>query len=101
MADEPWAKPAQESGLHLLQWTPQRVQFNDGSKQYDFRSLAELTEKTTGAALPIEALFAWLQGRNDTATGWQADLTASSQGSLVARRTAPLPEVTLRIKLEP
>jgi len=87
--------------LATLQWTPQRVQLIDGGKPQYFSSLAELTEKTTGAALPIEALFAWLQGRNDTATGWQADLTASSQGSLVARRTAPLPEVTLRIKLEP
>jgi len=87
--------------LGALQWTPQRVQFTDGSKQQDFSSLAELTEKTTGAALPIEAIFAWLQGRQATAPGWWADLTAASQGSLVARRTAPAPEVLLKIKLEP
>lgn len=87
--------------LGALQWTPQRAQFTDGSKQQDFSSIAELTEKTTGAALPIEAIFSWLQGRQATAPGWLADLTAASQGSLVARRTAPAPEVLLRIKLEP
>ena len=64
------------------------------------RSLAELTEKTTGAALPIDAIFAWLQGRDVSTTGWTADLSAISQGSLSARRTTPSPEVTLRIKLD-
>jgi outer membrane lipoprotein LolB len=77
------------------------VQLSDGGKHQYFHSLAELTEKTTGAALPIEAIFGWLQGRNVQATGWMADLSAVSQGSLSARRTDPAPEVTLRIKLDP
>jgi len=86
--------------LGALQWTPQQVQLNDGGKPQYFNSLAELTEKATGAALPVEAIFGWLQGRNDTAAGWQADLSAASEGSLVARRSSPTPEVTLRIKLD-
>ena len=86
--------------LGALQWTPQFVQLNDGRKRQYFSSLAELTEKTTGAALPIDAIFAWLQGRDVSTTGWTADLAAISQGSLSARRTAPSPEVTLRIKLD-
>lgn len=86
--------------LGALQWTPQLVQLSDGSKHQYFTSLAELTEKTTGAALPVEAIFGWLQGCNVQATGWQADLSGVSQGSLFARRTAPAPEVTLRIKLD-
>ena len=86
--------------LGALQWTPQFVQLNDGSKRQYFSSLAELTEKTTGAALPIDAIFGWLQGRDVSTTGWTADLSAISQGSLSARRTAPSPEVTLRIKLD-
>jgi outer membrane lipoprotein LolB len=86
--------------LGALQWTPQQVQLSDGSKHQYFNSLAELTEKTTGAALPVEAIFDWLQGRNVQATGWMADLSGVSQGSLFARRTAPTPEVTLRIKLD-
>ena len=87
--------------LGALQWTPQRVQLSDGGKQQYFTSLAELTEKTTGAALPVEAIFGWLQGRDMQATGWLADLSDVSQGSLSARRTNPAPEVTLRIKLDP
>ena len=83
-----------------LQWSPQNVQLRDGSSLQHFRSLAELTEKTMGAALPVDAIFSWLQGRETHATGWQADLSAVSQGTLTARRTEPAPEVTLRIKLD-
>jgi outer membrane lipoprotein LolB len=86
--------------LGALQWTPQLVQLTDGGKPQYFHSLAELTEKATGAALPIDAIFGWLQGRDIQATGWLADLSGVSQGSLSARRTNPAPEVTLRIKLD-
>jgi len=86
--------------LGALQWTPQLVQLSDGGKHQYFNSLAELTEKATGAALPVEAIFGWLQGQQVNATGWQADLSSVSQGSLSARRTEPAPEVTLRIKLD-
>jgi outer membrane lipoprotein LolB len=87
--------------LGALQWTPLQVQLSNGGAPQYFHSLAELTEKTTGAALPIEALFGWLQGQDMHAEGWQADLSAVSQGTLTARRHAPAPEVTLRVKLDP
>ena len=86
--------------LGALQWTPQLVQLSEGGKHQYFNSLAELTEKATGAALPIEAIFGWLKGRDVQATGWLADLSALPQGSITARRTTPDPEVTLRIKLD-
>ena len=86
--------------LGALQWTPQWVQLSDGGKHQYFNSLAELTEKTMGASLPVDAIFSWLQGRDRDAAGWQADLSALSQGTLTARRTDPTPEVTLRIKLD-
>ena len=87
--------------IGALQWTPRLVQLSDGGKHQYFSSLAELTEKATGAALPVDALFGWLQGREVQAVGWQPDLSAVSQGALTARRTSPAPEVTLRIKLDP
>ena len=86
--------------IGALQWTPRLVQLSDGGKHQYFSSLAELTEKATGAALPVDALFGWLQGREVQAVGWQPDLSAVSQGALTARRTSPAPEVTLRIKLD-
>jgi outer membrane lipoprotein LolB len=84
-----------------LEWTPQWGQLSHGGKHQYFTSLAELTEKATGATLPVEAIFFWLQGREAQATGWLADLSDVSQGSLTARRIDPAPEVTLRIKLDP
>ncbi len=83
-----------------LQWSPQEAQLSDGKQLLNFESLAELTEKITGAALPMAAIFSWLQGNNDTVAGWQTDLSGAQQGSLMARRTSPAPEVTLRIKLD-
>jgi len=47
--------------LGALQWTPQQVLLNDGSKPQSFSSLAELTQKATGASLPIDAIFGWLR----------------------------------------
>lgn len=86
--------------LGALQWTPQWVQLSDGGKHQFFNSLNELTERATGAALPVDAIFGWLQGRDVQATGWLADLSAAPQGMVTARRISPAPEVMLRIKLD-
>lgn len=83
-----------------LQWSPQQVQLSDGKQLQHFESLADLTEKVTGAALPMAAIFNWIQGKNDAVEGWQTDFTGAQPGSLVAQRTMPSPEVTLRIKLD-
>ncbi len=86
--------------LGALQWSPQTVQLSQNGSRQNFQSLSDLTEKTMGAALPIDAMFQWIQGNQATATGWQADLSSATQGVVTARRTAPLPEVSLRIKLD-
>jgi outer membrane lipoprotein LolB len=83
-----------------LQWTPQWVQLSNGGKHQFFNSLNELTEQATGAALPVDAIFGWLQGRDVQTPGWLADLSAAPQGTVTARRITPAPEVILRIKLD-
>jgi len=83
-----------------LQWSPQQVQLSEGKQLQSFESLAELTEKITGAALPMAAIFSWLEGNNHPVAGWQTDFSRGQQGSLMARRMSPTPEVTLRIKLD-
>jgi outer membrane lipoprotein LolB len=45
-------------------------------------------------------MFDWLQGIATASPGWQADLSAISQGTLVAKRLTPEPLVILRIKLD-
>jgi outer membrane lipoprotein LolB len=83
-----------------LRWSPQAALWLEGDQQRSFDSLSRLTEKATGAALPIHQLFDWLEGRAVTLPGWQADLSGLQQGFLVVRRTDPAPEVVLRIKID-
>jgi outer membrane lipoprotein LolB len=83
-----------------LQWTPQAAHLHQGSRADQFGSLDELTEKTTGAALPVQALFGWLNGAPTATPGWSHDLSQLEQGKLMAKRQWPAPEVTLRIQLE-
>lgn len=86
--------------LATLQWNPSTTQWLQGSQQRRFDSMAHLTEETTGAALPMDAMFDWLEGRATPSPGWQADLSALNQGNLVAKRVSPEPFVILRIKLD-
>ena len=86
--------------LATMQWSPTSTQLLQGNQQRRFDSLEHLTQETTGAALPIDAMFDWLQGIATASPGWQADLSAISQGTLVAKRLTPEPLVILRIKLD-
>jgi outer membrane lipoprotein LolB len=86
--------------LATLQWNPSSTQWVQGSQQRRYDSMAHLTEETTGAALPIDAVFDWLEGNATVSPGWQTDLSAIAEGTLVARRVSPEPRVVLRIKLD-
>jgi len=85
----------------MLRWQPGRVELDRGGGQVQtFASLDELTARTTGAVVPMHALFGWLRGQDAVSDGWQADLSALAQGRLTARRIAPTPTVELRIALD-
>ena len=86
--------------LATLQWTPYTTQWVQGSQQRRYDSMAHLTEETTGAELPMDAVFDWLEGNATVSPGWQTDLSAIAQGTLVATRVSPEPRVVLRIKLD-
>jgi outer membrane lipoprotein LolB len=86
--------------LARLQWRDGQVHLHRGQETERFASMDELTQQLTGSALPVAALFDWLQGQAHEVPGWQADLSAVAQGSLTAWRSQPLPTVTLRIKLD-
>lgn len=83
-----------------LHWTPQAAYLHQGAQANEFGSLNELTEKTTGADLPVQALFAWLHGTPTPVTGWRSDLSQLEQGKLIATRQWPEPVVILRIQLD-
>ena len=84
----------------LLQWSPVAVTLNDGRSQRQYSSLADLTEHITGAALPVPALFQWLQGQDSLAAGWSVDLSEFGSGKLRAQRHEPLPRAILRMTLD-
>ena len=84
-----------------LQWNGTEAFLRQGQEAQRFASMAELTEQVTGSALPVPALFDWLQGQASPVVGWQVDVSGIQQGKLSAQRTQPLPVVLLRIQLEP
>ena len=87
--------------LAVLRWSPGQALLDRGSQDTQrFASVDELMERATGAAIPLSALFAWLQGNNATASGWVADLTRHGEGRVSAKRTLPAPEANLRVVLD-
>jgi outer membrane lipoprotein LolB len=86
--------------LAQLRWQPGTALLRREGQTRAFDSLEALATEATGTALPIAALFAWLQGQPAEADGWQADLTQLGAGRLVARRAQPEPAAELRLILE-
>jgi outer membrane lipoprotein LolB len=88
------------STLAQLQWSPGEAFLKNGNETRRYASVAALAEAATGAAIPIDALFGWLDGRQQAVPGWRADLGGTSSGRLQARRESPLPAADLRIVFE-
>lgn len=84
--------------LGVLRWSPgEAVLQSSSGDTRRFASVDELLQETTGAAVPLQALFDWLNGKNTALDGWQADLSQHAAGRIAARRTDPAPVADLRI----
>ena len=88
------------TSLAKLSWTPRAAQLEQGGRTLHGASLSQLSERLSGTALPVAALFDWLLGKPADAPGWQADLSGHAQGRLTAQRLQPSPAATLRIVLD-
>lgn len=66
------------STLAVLNWEPGGASLREGQLIRRFDTLDALSEKATGTALPIAALFDWLQGVDRPVAGWQVDLDRKS-----------------------
>lgn len=87
--------------LGVLRWSPGEAVLDSGNgKVQRFASVDELMAQATGAAVPLDALFAWLQGDNAAASGWSADLSRQKEGRISAKRTEPAPQADLRVVLD-
>jgi outer membrane lipoprotein LolB len=87
--------------LGVLRWSPGEAVLDSGNgKVQRFASVDELMVQATGAAVPMDALFAWLQGENAAASGWSADLSRQNEGRISAKRIQPAPQADLRVVLD-
>jgi outer membrane lipoprotein LolB len=85
--------------LVRMQWDAGSASLTAAGEQRDYGSLQELARKATGTDLPVASLFAWLQGREDAAPGWQVDLKDLSNGRLQAQHVDE-PQADLKIILD-
>jgi outer membrane lipoprotein LolB len=84
----------------LLRWSPGVAELQNGGQTQQYPSVQAMLERTTGAAIPLEALFSWLRGEAAAVPGWQADLSRHAEGRITAQRSDPAPPAQLRIVLE-
>ena len=86
--------------LGIMRWSPDEVVLESGNEVKRFTSVDALLVQTTGAAIPVAALFDWLKGVNTRLNGWSADLSGVGLGRIVATRDEPTPQTRLRIVLD-
>jgi outer membrane lipoprotein LolB len=88
--------------LAVARWTPHNAQLLQGQKVQDYASMEALTQQLTGAALPLQALLAWLDTDGPPLPGWQLTSESPVTGRRVfAKREAPLPALQLTLLLDP
>ena len=88
------------SVLGVMRWSPDEAVMISNGETQRFESIDALMIKITGAALPVNALFDWLNGENTSLNGWSADLSQQKNGRITAKRLNPLPQAELRIVLD-
>jgi len=92
--------------LAKLHWMPGQASLEQGGQVWQDSSLDALLIRLTGTTLPMAALIDWLQARPTQVEGWSADLSQMGSGklwvqSMPSRTTTALPQVTLRLVVEP
>lgn len=84
----------------VLTWSTKQASLLSQSKVRYFSTLQVLIGEVVGTNIPVDALFAWLNGTDASAEGWTADVTDFINGRISAKRTEPSPAAELRIVLE-
>lgn len=87
--------------LARTRWWTGGAELAAGGQTQRFDSMDRLLEQLVGAALPLDALLSWLEGRPAQVAGWDADLSRHGEGRLAAQRIHPPPAVQLRLVLDP
>lgn len=88
------------SSVALIRWQPEGAWLQQGQQERSSPSLEVLVRDALGTAIPIPALFAWIQGRDQAAEGWSVDLSRYVEGRIAAQRHHPTPRASLRLILD-
>ncbi len=88
------------STVAVVEWNAKGATLNSGEGVRRFASLDALATSASGNPIPVAALFDWLRGEPSPVPGWDPDLRLLADGRLIARRTNPLPAMTLRVVLD-
>lgn len=86
--------------LAVAQWQPGLAELHSANAIQRFPNLKALTENLSGIALPVDSLFAWLEGRPALADGWEADLSQLPQQRLTASRKFPPPLAEIKVLID-
>lgn len=86
--------------LGIMRWSPTEAVLEQSGNITRFASTDALLTQTTGAAVPISALFDWLSGKNTPVPGWTANLSQLGEGRMTAKKASPEPQADLRIVLD-
>ncbi len=86
--------------LGVVRWSPDGATLQAANEVKRYDSVEALLEHVTGAALPLNALFDWLSGKNASLNGWTADLSRYAEGRIEATRSNPAPMARLRVVLD-
>ena len=84
----------------VITWSSTSATLESAQAPRRFASVDELLAQTTGAAIPISALFDWLTGKQTNLDGWIADLSQQAEGRIQAVRQSPEPQAQLRLILD-
>ena len=87
------------SVLARLRWTPHLAELESPGRVEQAPQLATLLQARLGVALPVPALFDWLQGRPTEVPGWQVQLQDLGQGRLQLTHLNE-PQAQLRLILD-
>ena len=88
------------STLGEARWDSAGATLTQGASVQQFDSLDALLTHFAQAAIPVRALFDWLQGRATEVPGWQVNLSQQAQGRIFATRQYPQPTADLRLILD-
>lgn len=86
--------------LATLAWAPDAAFLTTTGTPQRFDSVQALTRYAIGVEIPVAQLFAWLDGNEAAAPGWEVDLRDFELGRVSARRSGPDLEAELKIVIE-